>query len=136
VTSFVGREHERRQVMRLSESEWVQAQVGRAEAQLRAGRAFMQDAARGLWDAAEQGEVPMDRRVLVRLATTHAISLATNAVDAVFHAAGATAIRAECPLERRFRDVHATQQHLQGREDHYRTAGQWALGLEHDMGWL
>jgi alkylation response protein AidB-like acyl-CoA dehydrogenase len=120
----------------LRDSEWVQAQVGQAEAQLRAGRVFLSEAAQGLWEAAEMGEVPMEQRVLARLAATHAITLATGAVDAVFHAAGATAIRATCPLERRFRDAHATHQHLQGRPDHYRTAGQWALGLNHDVRWL
>jgi alkylation response protein AidB-like acyl-CoA dehydrogenase len=120
----------------LRESEWVQVQAGQAEAKLRAGRAFMLEAAQALWEAAAQGGVPMERRVLVRLATTHAITCATEAVDAVFHAGGATSIRAECPLERRFRDAHAVRQHLQGRPDHYRTAGQWALGDEHDTGWL
>jgi indole-3-acetate monooxygenase len=121
----------------LCESVWVQTQVGQAEARLRAGRAFMLEAANTLWEsAAGGGDAPLAERVLVRLATTHAITSATEAVDAVFHAGGASSIRAECLLERRFRDVHAVRQQLQGRADHHRTAGQWALGVEHDMGWV
>ena len=122
---------------RLCESEWVQVRLGEAEAALRAGRAFMVEAARALWDeVAEGGEASMDARVLVRLAATHAIASAAGAVDAVYHASGATAMRAECALERRFRDAHGVQQHLQGRMDHYRTAGQWAMGMEQEGGWL
>jgi alkylation response protein AidB-like acyl-CoA dehydrogenase len=121
----------------LNESEWVQVQMGQAEARLRSGRAFMLEAAQALWDeVAEGAAASMKQRVLVRLAATHAIASATEAVDAVFHAGGATSIRAECPLERRFRDAHAVRQHLQGRPDHYRAGGQWALGTEPDSGWL
>ncbi|HEV2126458.1 MAG TPA: acyl-CoA dehydrogenase family protein, partial [Chloroflexota bacterium] len=99
----------------LRESEYIQIQAAQAEAQLRAGRAFLFEATEALWEAVRcTGEAPMEQRVLVRLATTHAIAAAAEAVDIVFRAGGATAIRAACPLERRFRDMHAVRQHLQG----------------------
>lgn len=121
----------------LRESEYIQIQVAQAEAQLRAGRAFLFEATEALCDAVRRmGEAPMEQRILVRLATTHAITAAAEAVDIVFNAGGATSIRAACPLERRFRDMHAVLQHLQGRPTHYQTAGKWVLGLDHDTGWL
>jgi indole-3-acetate monooxygenase len=121
----------------LKESEWVQVQMGQAEARLRSGRAFMLEAAQALWDeVAEGAAASMKQRVVVRLAATHAIASATEAVDAVFHAGGATSVRASCGLERRFRDAHTVSQHLQGRPDHYRCAGQWALGMEFATAWL
>ena len=70
------------------------------------------------------------------MATTHAIQEAVRVVDLVYHAAGSTAIFASSPFDRRFRDVHAVAQHLQGRQEHYETAGQYFLGLDPDPEWL
>ena len=54
----------------------------------------------------------------------------------IYHAAGATAIFNSEPFERRFRDAHAVSQQVQGRREHYETAGRYFMGLESDLQWL
>ena len=39
-------------------------------------------------------------------------------------------------FERRFRDLHAVTQQLQGRQAHFETVGQFLLGLEPDASFL
>ncbi len=60
---------------------------------------------------------------------TWAIHQAKDAVDTLYHAAGATAIFEENPFERRFRDIHTVIQQYQGRQAHFETVGQVLLGL-------
>jgi hypothetical protein len=67
------------------------------------------------------------------MASTHAIHQARAAVDRVWNAAGATAIFAAQPLERRFRDIHTVTQQLQGRLSHFETVGAWLLGADADL---
>ncbi len=58
-------------------------------------------------------------------------------VDTAYHAAGATAIFAANPFERRFRDIHTVSQQLQGRQEHFETVGQFLLGLDPEtLAWL
>jgi indole-3-acetate monooxygenase len=121
----------------LRENAVVQSQVAQAEASLRAGRAFLHETVREAWDHATRcGEITLEQRVLIRLATTHAIHLAAGALDVAYHQAGATAIFSSKPFERRFRDVHAVTQQVQGRQAHYETVGKFFLGLEPDASWL
>jgi len=113
----------------------VQSAVAHAEAGVRSARAFLHEAVRDAWaDAGPVDAIPMRRRVVLRLAATHAIHAAAAAVDAVYHAAGATAIFTANPFERRFRDVHAVTQQGQGHQSHFREAGQYFLGVEPELG--
>jgi indole-3-acetate monooxygenase len=57
-------------------------------------------------------------------------------MDAVFQAAGSTAIFASQPFERRFRDMHAVTQQLQARAAHFETVGRFVLGLDPDPQFL
>lgn len=121
----------------LRENGVVQSQVAHAEAGLRSARAFLQEAIGEAWNhAGPTGTIPLEDRVLIRLATTHAIHGAAQVVDTVYHAAGATAIFTSNPFERRFRDVHAVTQQIQGSQAHFETAGQFFLGLPPDMALL
>ncbi len=70
------------------------------------------------------------------MSATYAIHQAKEVVDAAYHAAGATAIFTSNAFERRFRDVHAVTQQLQGRQAHFETVGQFLLGIEPDMSFL
>ena len=74
----------------------------------------------------------LEERVGLRLATTHGIRLAVQVVDAVYNAAGATAIYESHLLQRHFQDIHVISQHLQGRLAHYELVGQHTLGLKVD----
>jgi alkylation response protein AidB-like acyl-CoA dehydrogenase len=107
----------------------VQAEVGHAEAQLRAGRALLAEAVRETWAAAEANTLSLDERAALRLATTHAIRLAGEVVDAVYNAAGVTAIYESHVLQRYFQDIHVITQHIQARRAHYGLVGRHLLGL-------
>jgi len=66
----------------------------------------------GLWSiVTATGDAPMEARAHVRLAASHAVSSAVQAVDLVYIGPGRVALH-ELPLERAFRDVHAITQHI------------------------
>jgi indole-3-acetate monooxygenase len=115
----------------------VQAETAQAEARLRAARAFLYRALDTVTAAvAERGDLTLDERMTIRLASTFAIHEAVKVVDTCYHAAGSTAIFEENPFERRFRDIHTVCQQLQGRQQHFETVGQYLMGLSADTGWL
>ena len=109
----------------------VQSDIGRAEALWGAAAAFLNERAAALWrGAVEDGALSMDDRVGLRLASTHAIRQAAEVVDIAYGVFGATAIFETNPIQRKFQDAHAITQQIQGRMEHYQTAGQHYLGLE------
>ncbi len=122
----------------LRDNHVVQAQVAEAEARLRAARAYLTGALGEITEAvAARGHITLDERMTVRLAATFAIHQARDVVDIAYHAAGADAIFAANPFERRLRDIHTVSQQLQGRQEHFETVGQYLLGLDPDsLMWL
>jgi alkylation response protein AidB-like acyl-CoA dehydrogenase len=116
----------------LRDQSMVQAAVGRAEADLRCGHAFLTQAIRELWAAAEAGAITLDHRAALRLAATHSIRLAVGIVDTVYNFAGATSTYEDNLLQRHFQDVHVLSQHLQGRLAHYELLGRFVMGLPID----
>lgn len=128
---FAGAKRQRGVQDVLRENAVVQSQVAQAEAHLRSARAFLHETIGDVWSAVgSTGALTVAQRIQIRLATTHAIHLATQAADLVYHAAGADAILARQPFERRFRDVHAVRQQVQGRQAHYEAVGRFLLGLD------
>jgi alkylation response protein AidB-like acyl-CoA dehydrogenase len=122
---------------RLSEDAVTQAEIGRAEARLRAARMYLMGTLAEAWaEAGSAGGVSLEQRMAIRLAATHAIRQGKAVADAVFDAAGTTAVFVANAFERRFRDLHTVAQQLQGRKAHYRTVGQFLLGLDGDRGWV
>lgn len=65
----------------------------------------------------------------LRLAGTHAIHAAKDVVDFAYQSAGASAIFAAKPFERRFRDMHAVSQHIQAGAAQFTNMGQILLGV-------
>ncbi len=121
----------------LRESAVVQSQVALAEARLGSARTYLLAELGEIWRAVGRaGTLALDQRVRIRLAATHAIQEAKDVVDGSYHAAGATAIFQGSGFERRFRDMHAVTQQLQGRVAHYETVGRFLLGLETDTSFL
>lgn len=114
----------------------VQAQIGRSEGNLRAARAYLYATAAEVWhDVAWVGErtagqFTNDNRIALRLASTWTIHQAAAVVDVAYHLAGSTAVFQSGKFERRFRDMHAIAQQLQGRDTHYETVGQSILGVD------
>ena len=105
--------------------------VGQAEAIWNSARAFLEEAAGAMWQGAKTNlDLTVEERVAVRLASTHAIRESARVVDIAYTLCGSSAIFAVNPIQRRFQDVHAITQQIQGRPTHYDTAGQHFLGLE------
>jgi alkylation response protein AidB-like acyl-CoA dehydrogenase len=112
----------------------VQSSLAQAEVGLRAARGFVLQSMADVWKSLSAGSlITVEQRVTIRMAATHAIYKAREAVDFAYHAAGATAIFDNHPLERRFRDIHTVTQQLQGRMSHFETVGAWMLGAEADL---
>ena len=105
--------------------------VGQAEAIWNSARAFLEEAAGAMWQGAKANlDLTVEERVAVRLASTHAIRESARVVDIAYTLCGSSAIFVVNPIQRRFQDVHALTQQIQGRPTHYDTAGQYYLGLE------
>jgi alkylation response protein AidB-like acyl-CoA dehydrogenase len=112
----------------------VQSGLAQAEVNLRAARAFLLQSMADIWkDLVAGTSITVEQRVIIRMAATHAIHKAREAVDFAYNAAGATAIFEGHPLERGFRDIHTVTQQLQGRLSHFETVGAWMLGVDADL---
>ncbi len=113
----------------------VQTNLAQAEAGLRAARAFLLQSVTDTWNHVRQpgAKLTVEQRILIRMASTHAIHQAREAVDFTYNTTGTSAVFASHPLERRFRDMHTVTQHLQGRLGHFETVGAWMMGAEADL---
>ncbi|HEY5301503.1 MAG TPA: acyl-CoA dehydrogenase family protein [Acetobacteraceae bacterium] len=121
----------------LRDNAMVQSLVGTSDAKLRAARSWLiavLEAARV--GAAARGHLTMAERLDIRQASTFAIALARDVVNAVWHETGANAIFDSGPFERRFRDMNTVSQQAQGRASHLETVGQAMLGMEPNPRWL
>jgi alkylation response protein AidB-like acyl-CoA dehydrogenase len=108
----------------------IQSQVALAEAKLASARSFLVAMLRETWDAALRDEqLSLDQRARIKLAGTYAAHQGKEVIDAVYHAAGATAIFESNPFERRFRDVHTVIQQVQAQFANFELVGQVLLGL-------
>jgi alkylation response protein AidB-like acyl-CoA dehydrogenase len=130
---IAGSKKPHRTVGLLREQAMTQFTVGQAEGTLRSGRAFLMEAVGDIWDeATSAGELSLERRAALRLASTHAIRLAAQVVESIYSASGATAIFQGNLIQRHFQDIHVITQHLQGRLAHYELVGQYWLGMPID----
>lgn len=109
----------------------TQREIGQAEAIWGAAHAFLMEKASGLWTSArDRGAITLEERIQLRLAGTHAIRQAAEVADIAYSICGASSIFESHPIQRKFQDSHAVTQQVQGRMEHYETAGQFLLGLE------
>jgi alkylation response protein AidB-like acyl-CoA dehydrogenase len=109
----------------------AQTEIGRAEAMVRAARAFLVEAVHEQWVEIAAGQAPsLAKRAAIRLACTFAGEACTRAVDLVYAAAGGSAIYESGRIDRCFRDVHGAVQHIGLTTNNYELAGRVLLGLE------
>jgi alkylation response protein AidB-like acyl-CoA dehydrogenase len=125
----------------LAQRPTAQADVARAEASLRSGRAFFHEAVAAAWasagaDGHVDGYVPLAARRDVRLATTNAVSAAVRAVDLCYDLGGGTSVYRRSPLQRIFRDVHTLTQHVMVSPATLELTGRLLFGLETDTSML
>ena len=117
----------------LRETPDAQVRVSQAESLVRSARLFLFDSLDQLWTKLlATGEVTIEARALARLAASHAVSSAVQAVDLMYVAGGASSLYVSCPLERAFRDVHAMTQHIGVHPRVMQSTGRVLFGLEPD----
>jgi alkylation response protein AidB-like acyl-CoA dehydrogenase len=118
----------------LLENHHVQFQIGEAEARLRSARNYVETTARQVYEAVvATGKLTLAQRMDTRMATTFAIHEAKTVADVAWEIAGANAIFAAGPFERRLRDIRTLQQQAQGRKSHLQDTGAFLLGLEANL---
>src|SRR5258708_7656650 len=115
----------------------IQSNLAQAEVNLRAARGFVLQSMADIWKELCAGAtITVAQRINIRMAATHAIHKAREAVDFAYNAAGATAIFENHPLDRRFRDIHTVTQQLQGQLRHFATVGAWMMGADADLAFV
>jgi len=119
------------QTVAMRDNAVIQSQVGVLQSQLAAARAFFYEAWDEIWQAALAGTVTVDQRMRLRMASSHLAQTARQVVEAVYVAAGATAVFENNTFERRFRDMHAVSQQSQSQFSLFEPIGRHFLGLPH-----
>jgi indole-3-acetate monooxygenase len=115
----------------LNQHAMLQADLGRAEALVRSGRAFLYETLGAAWKVVSAGDkLDITQRAMLWLAATHATSAATQAVDLMFSAGGSASVYANTGLERCLRDIRTASQHVVVVPSNYETVGQALLGLD------
>jgi indole-3-acetate monooxygenase len=115
----------------VSEDATLQADLGRAEALVRSGRAFLYEALEEAWAVVSAGQrIDIAQRAMLWLAGTHAARNASEAAELMFRAGGSASPYASCGIERCLRDIHAATQHITLAPGNYQMAAQAFLGLD------
>jgi hypothetical protein len=105
--------------------------VGRAEAVLGGGQAYRAAVAADLWQTVTLGGAcTRDQQARMRLAASHAVECALQAVEPLYRAGGTTTIARTNLLGRCWRDVQVVGQNLAVGPEYYEIAGRAFLGLE------
>jgi alkylation response protein AidB-like acyl-CoA dehydrogenase len=115
----------------LAQREYVQMEIGRAEARIRAARAFLREAMSELTEAVERGAPDLiPARAALRLAAGHAADSALRAAAALESLTGALAIQESAPLARRLRDLRAAVHHIAMSPNTFILGGRLWLGVD------
>ena len=108
----------------------AQLDVSEAEALTRSARSYLAETIEAAWAAASSdGKITVAHRRDIRLATTHAVKVATRAVDLMYTLGGGTSVYKTSPLQRHFRDVHVATQHMMVSDATYELTGRLFLGV-------
>ncbi len=121
----------------LAERRSAQSDTAEAEALVRSSRAFFYETIEAAWQSAlATGEITVEHRRDLRLATTHTVRTCARAVDLMYTLGGGTSVYRESRLQRIFRDVHVATQHMMVGPSTLEVVGRLLLGLETDVSQL
>lgn len=118
-----------------SERPDVQSRLGKSIGDMEAALAVARNCYREMEEiGTSDRDATIEERVGWRSRLSWSVRLAHGAIDSLFQAAGANAIRSEDLFGHSFRDCTAGSHHYSIQADTYETArGRLALGLEHDV---
>jgi alkylation response protein AidB-like acyl-CoA dehydrogenase len=115
----------------------AQSALARAEAGLRSARLMYYDALAKAWESAQaRGEVSIEQRRDLRMATTHAVMVSASVVDEMYNLGGGASVYKSSRLQRYFRDIHVATQHIMVGPATLETVGSLLFGLETDTSML
>ena len=101
LTELAGTKIATRSQQALREDATMRGDLGRAEALLRSGRAFLYEALDQAWQVVTAGEtLSVTQRATMWLASTHATNVAKQATELMYSAGGATSAYTSSGLER------------------------------------
>jgi alkylation response protein AidB-like acyl-CoA dehydrogenase len=114
----------------LAERAHVQIEIAKAEAALRSARAFFYEATEDVWSVLCSGDaVPVEKAVLLRLASTHIARVGADVARTAFTLAGTTGIYSGHPLSDFMHDAMVVAQHAFLAEGTWQSAGRLLLDL-------
>jgi alkylation response protein AidB-like acyl-CoA dehydrogenase len=120
-------------MQKVGESTSIQRLLGRAEAKLRAARAYVYETVDELWQHQLTGEfVTTEHAVDTQLACSFAIETAREVTELVHEVTGTTGFREEAPFEQFFRDAHTMSQHAFTSAARFESAAKAMLGYQND----
>lgn len=115
----------------LAEQARVQSLVAESTADLESAETYIHRVIDDAWVIACRGErLPLESKARLRLAAVNATSSAVAAVDRLYQAGGGSSIYEGSVLQRCFRDVHVTTQHMMVGRPIYEIVGRVELGLD------
>ena len=129
-TALARSRHSRASVNAMASNHAVQREIALLEAKLSAARAFLHEAVTNAYNAAVAGDLDVDTRMRLRLATTYGMNEATDVSIACYRGAGTAAIMDSAPFERRFRDAMSASQHMQAMLPLIEMVGRHIIGTE------
>ncbi len=129
-TTLARSRRSRASISAMADNHAIQREIGLLEAKLSAARAFLHEAVCQTYDAAVKGDLDVDTRMRLRLATTYGMNEATDVSIACYRGAGTAAIMDSAPFERRFRDAMSASQHMQAMLPLIEMVGRHIIGCE------
>lgn len=108
-----------------------QLELATADTELRAARSLLIETAETMWTtAASASSFVLEERARIRATAVWATERAVAAVATAYRAGGGTSLYADCPLQRRLRDIHALTQHFLVKHDTLTTVGAILAGQD------
>lgn len=121
----------------LGDRSYVQIEIAKAEAKVRASRAFFYEATEDAWSAIAAGGKPTrDQTSLIRLATSHLTHECADAVRTAYQVCGMTSTYNDHPLSRIYRDAAMCTQHAFMGAITFQNAGAMFFGKDPLPGYL
>lgn len=121
----------------LGERVYVQLEIAKIEAELRAARAWFYQAIDDVWQVLLKGDKPSDHLVsMLRLSTTHASRVSADVTRRAQMVSGGTGVYESCPLAAQVRDVQMITQHAFMGDITYQNAGAMLFGQKPLPGYL
>ena len=116
---------------RLQDDLLLQTEVGRAEAELGAARAYIYDATAAIFETVSAGdEATLEQRAAYRLAGINAFRASKSVVSRMYEAGGGAALYSKSLLDRQWRDISTITQHAFANERVYGEGGRALMGLD------